>query len=493
MFKKLLFSLLFLGIFALEAKSIKPNILIFLVDDMGLMDTSVPFLTDKNGQPKKYPNNDYYKTPAMEKLAAQGIRFETFYANSVCSPSRISLMTGQSSARHKSTNFIHPHARNPGPKGWNWEGLNKKSTTLARSLQKAGYKTIHSGKAHWGPKGTEGADPLNLGFDVNIAGSEIGRPESYFGKNDFGKGSRHVIGLDKYHGSDTHLSDAITIEMCAAIDVAVKEGKPFFAHLAHYAVHGPFQPDPRFVDKYKDYNGKSVAAFASLVEGMDKSLNDMLDHLNKIKQAENTLVFFLGDNGSACPMKTKGVYHSSAPLHSKKGSSHEGGTRVPFIAAWAKPNKRNPLQKKFPIAQGVITSKYFATIEDIMPTILALTKTRAPSGHVFDGINFLPSLAAANKPTGRKHFLMHFPHKHFSSNFTSYREGQWKIIKNYDSGVVELYNLENDFTESKNLASSQPERAQALLKAMQSRLDKAGAQYSSKKPSKKSSKNKKQK
>ena len=103
-----------------------PNIVVFLVDDMGVMDSSVPFLTDAEGNPQRYPLNDFYRTPSMERLAKQGIRFNQFYAMSVCSPSRISIMTGQNAARHRTTNWIHPDKNNGGDQGppqWNWEGL----------------------------------------------------------------------------------------------------------------------------------------------------------------------------------------------------------------------------------------------------------------------------------------------------------------------------------------------------------------------------------
>ena len=122
----------FLGLLSLCAtlqSSDRPNIMIFLVDDMGVMDTSVPFLTDESGSPKRYPLNDYYRTPGMERLASQGIRFNQFYAMSVCSPTRISILTGQNAARHRSTNWINPSSDNAGtfgPKNWNWAGLEKR-------------------------------------------------------------------------------------------------------------------------------------------------------------------------------------------------------------------------------------------------------------------------------------------------------------------------------------------------------------------------------
>jgi arylsulfatase A-like enzyme len=181
-----------------------PNIIIFLVDDMGLMDTSVPFLIDPSGKPIKYELNDYYNTPNMELLAKQGIRFSNFYAHSVCSPTRTSILTGQNSARHRVTNWINSEYNNQtkfGPEDWNWKGLTKQSITLPRMLQQAGYKTIHVGKAHFGPFDSDGEDPLNLGFEVNIAGSSIGEPGSYLGEEDFGYSGgnikRAVPGLEK--------------------------------------------------------------------------------------------------------------------------------------------------------------------------------------------------------------------------------------------------------------------------------------------------------
>ena len=123
----------------------KPNIVVFLVDDMGLMDTSVPMLTDADGTPKRYPLNDWYRTPNMERLAERGIRFSNFYAHGVCSPTRTSIMTGQNAARHRTTNWINPEHNNRGtfgPPDWNWKGLTRDDITLPRLLQKEGYRTM---------------------------------------------------------------------------------------------------------------------------------------------------------------------------------------------------------------------------------------------------------------------------------------------------------------------------------------------------------------
>ena len=193
--------------------------MLFLVDHMGLMDTSVPFLVDANGNSKRYPLNDFYRTPAMERLAERGIRFTNFYAMSVCSPTRISIMTGQNAARHRATNWINPDKDNTGPSGppaWNWRGLKQGDTTLPGILRDYGYHTIHVGKAHFGPREFEGANPANLGFDINIAGASFGAPGSYYAEKNYGLGTRReensVPHLEKYNGSDTFLTEALTIE-----------------------------------------------------------------------------------------------------------------------------------------------------------------------------------------------------------------------------------------------------------------------------------------
>lgn len=267
---------------------------------MGLMDTSVPFVVDQAGNAVKQPLNEWYRTPNMERLANQGIRFSTFYAQSVSSPSRASIMTGQNAARHRTTNWINAESNNRtpyGPLDWNWKGLTRNDMIYPYLLQQAGYKTIHVGKAHFGCQKSEGEDPENLGFDVNIAGSAIGHPGSYHGENGYGwiKGqrARAVPGLEQYHRTNTFLSDALTLEAGKEMEKAVAEKRPFYLNMAHYAVHSPFETDERFIDHYKDPAKKQQArAFATLIEGMDKSLGDVLDKLEELGVAENTLIIF---------------------------------------------------------------------------------------------------------------------------------------------------------------------------------------------------------
>ena len=444
----------------------RPNILIFLVDDMGPMDTSVPFLSE-GGQPKTYPLNERYRTPAMEQLAKQGLRFERYYANSVCSPSRVSLITGQNAARHQTTQWINPYGRNMdphAPKDWNWQGVAEGSITLPGLLADAGYHTIHVGKAHWGPLDHPGADPVRIGFDRNVAGSAWGRPGSYYGTRNFtnAKQLRQPPHLNAYHGQDIHLTEALTNEMLKQLDIGHATGKPIFAHMAFYSVHSPFEADPKFLKNYpKDLPGR---AFAAMIEGMDHAVGRILAHLQTLGIAENTLVFFLGDNGSV---------HSSKPLRGIKAQRYEGGTRVPFIVSWAKPSD-NELQAQWQIPEGEHHTESFGTILDLMPTILNLTGTAAPQCYIMDGHDLRDVHAGETPQT----FLMHFPHQHRSAYFTTWHHGDWKLIYQYHwQPRLQLFNLADDPEERDDRTTQEPERLRSMFQEMTAALQETNAQF----------------
>ena len=474
-----------------------PNIVLFLVDDMGLMDTSVPTLTNEDGQPRRYPLNEWYRTPNMERLASMGIRFSNFYAHSVCSPSRISILNGQNAARHRTTDYIHAYENNRDmdtkgfplainqrvPPDWNWEGLTVEDVTLPALLKQAGYSTIHIGKGHFAPDQRPGADPRNLGFDVNIGGSAIGRPDSYYGERNYGKGTEVAVPhLDKYHGTDTFLTEALTLEAKAELDKALAEDKPFFLYMSHYAVHSPFDFDPRFADHYRDSDkNKPSQAYATLVEGMDKSLGDLMDHLEKQGIAENTLIFFLSDNGGDAPLAGSDDISSSAPLRGKKGSKWEGGVRVPFIAAWGKEDRSNPWQQKLPIPASSIREEV-GICYDLFPTILNFVGTTVPEDHPIDGQDLSRLLTGQSDPDRRAEFLNHYPHprRGISHFFTTWRQGNWKLRYDYFAEGADrygLYDLISDPSESNNLATEQRERLGTMMQGMVRELESVDAVY----------------
>jgi arylsulfatase A-like enzyme len=366
-------------------------------------------------------------------------------------------------------------------------GLKKNDVTLPSLLKQVGYKTIHVGKGHFAPDKHTGTDPLNLGFDVNVAGSCIGAPGSYYGNKGFGKDSkgahaRPVPGLDKYHGTDTFLTEALTLEAKAEVDKALEEEKPFFLYMSHYAVHSPFNSDPRFAADYRD-KGKPPAAqaYATLIEGMDKSLGDLMDHVQAKGVAENTLFIFLGDNGGDCPYGPLDDISACAPLRGRKGAKWEGGMRVPFIAAWGKPAANHRWQKELPIPTGSIRQEV-GVCYDVFPTIADFVEAPLPADHAVDGQNLTRLLTGRADPKHRDEFLNHYPHprRGISNFFTTWRDGNWKVIYHYlakGDDRYSLYDLASDPSESNNLAAGQPEKLRNMMQGMVRELASGGAVY----------------
>ncbi|MCA9248213.1 MAG: sulfatase-like hydrolase/transferase, partial [Planctomycetales bacterium] len=312
---------------------------------------------------------------------------------------------------------------------------------------------------------------------------------SYYGEKNYGnyakgRASHAVPHLKKYHGTDTFLTEALTIEAKARVDEAVEARQPFYLYMAHYAVHAPFNSDPRFAEHYQDSGKPGPAqAFATLIEGMDKSLGDLLDHIEQLGVAENTLVFFLGDNGSDAPLGHQHAVACAAPLRGKKGAHYEGGMRVPFIAAWAKPNADHPQQQKLPIAIGSIQSQS-ANVCDIFPTLLALAEVDAPADHPVDGAPLDALLAGQADDARPDSFLMHYPHSpHRSDYFTCYWKGDWKVIYHYfpskqsDGSHYQLYNLADDPFESTDLSAEHPDKLRSMMEGLIANLESHGAVY----------------
>ena len=247
-----------------------PNIVVIIADDLGWQDTALP-LTDR-----PTALNQRFRTPNLLRLAAEGVKFTDAYAAApLCTPTRVAELTGRMPAQTRVTHIAWLQDQDytvlyppPGPPvlispAWNLNGLSPQSgfartysgPVLPEILRRAGYRTIHVGKAHWAPPGTPGADPHAMGFDINIGGSGAGEPGSYLGQRNYQSPPRATVkmdvpGLEQYHGTDTFLTEALTIEANKAIDAAVTDNKPFFLHLAHFAVHTPIQADERFLSHY---------------------------------------------------------------------------------------------------------------------------------------------------------------------------------------------------------------------------------------------------
>jgi arylsulfatase A-like enzyme len=199
--------------------------------------------------------------------------------------------------------------------------------------------------------------------------------------------------------------------------------------------------------------------------------------------AENTIVFFLGDNGSDAPLGHQHEVACAAPLRGKKGAHYEGGMRVPFIAAWAKSNPKNEHQQRLPIPAGAIQSQQ-AAVYDLFPTILALADVPSPPGHVTDGLRLDKLLSGRRDSSRSETFLMHYPHSpHRSDYFTVYRDGSWKVIYHYfpseasEGSHYQLYNLKEDPFESKNLARSNPAELRRMMQRLINALQDQQAVY----------------
>ncbi|OGV69464.1 MAG: sulfatase [Lentisphaerae bacterium RIFOXYB12_FULL_65_16] len=466
-----------------------PNILVFLVDDMGWQDTSVPFHAQET------PLNRRYHTPAMARLASGGVKFTQAYCACVCSPSRVSLLTGLNAARHRVTNWTMHRDRATDakhavivPPEWNVNGISLDpatpravcAPTLPGLLRRVGYRTIHVGKAHFGAEDTPGADPLNLGFDVNVAGHAAGGPGSYLSEQGFSgvwrKADRYwdIPGLDKYHGTGTFLTEALTREALAEMDRAVRDQCPFFLYMSHYAVHVPFAPDPRFIQRYRDAGlDETEAQYAALIEGMDKSLGDLLDALDRHGIGDNTLVLFLSDNGGLSAHGRGGPPHThNAPLSSGKGSAHEGGIRVPMLVRW--PGVTAPAS----------VCDHYTTVEDILPTLLEVGGAAGrlavlPPG---DGRSLVPLLRRADAawPAARPLFW-HYPNIWGPTGpglgpFSAIRAGAWKLIDYHADRRFELFNVVEDISETTNRLSDSPATARALAEQLSDWFRQVGAQ-----------------
>lgn len=470
----------------------RPNILLFMVDDMGWQDTSVKFT------PQRTDNNCKYTTLHMERLAGSGMVFTQAYACAISSPSRCSMLTGVNAARHGVTNWtLHRDKAEDGlcdsivMPSWNYNGISRVpginntfvGPSFVQELKDNGYHTIHVGKAHFGAFDTPGEDPHHWGFEVNVAGTAAGGLATYLSEYNYGHdksgnklAANAIEDLEKYWGTGTFATEALTQEAIKALDKAKKYNQPWFLYMSHYAVHVPVDRDPRFFQKHLD-RGLSAkeAAYVSLIEGVDKSLGDLLDWVDENGCADNTIIIFMSDNGGlAASSEWRGgeLHTQNAPLRSGKGSLLEGGIREPMIVRW--PGRTSP---------GAVCGQY-VMIEDFYPSILDMAGIDSDKsghyGHTIDGISFVPLIDGTGDPSSDRALIWNYPHiwglagPGIDLN-CAIRKNQWKLIYNYVTQTKELYNIETDISESRDMAAELPDIVKALSDELGNRLRESGA------------------
>ena len=489
---------------ALAQQAQQPNIIMFLVDDMGWQETSVPFWREASDL------NRRYRTPNMERLARMGVKFTDAYSCAISSPSRCSLMTGMAAPRHRVTNWTSTTYGTKtdqagGPctmPDWNIngiqpEGVTKKkdlryttvATPLPQVLKNNGYYTIHCGKAHFATPGTTGADPLSFGFDVNIAGGTMGSPGSYLAQDNYGSGAHHVPGLDDYYAQGTFLTEALTLEAIKAMQVPIDEGKPFYLYMSQYAIHTPYNPDSRFTANYCDADGQGIMdAFlgerlsdsevnhAALIEGMDKSLGDLLDFLEGQSDdvKNNTIILFMADNGGqgVSPRQGRLNRDQNYPARGGKGCSYEGGVHEPMMVYWPG------------VTEGGTTCSNRVMIEDFYPSIIEMAGvTDYQTVQTVDGVSFVDLIKDPTLERDRT-VVWNYPNRWGESQDTSEGYGAYAAIMKGDYHMIyfwetqerRLYNIREDIGEKNNLATLMPELTMEMAHELTEKLKEMDAQ-----------------
>lgn len=424
------------------ARARPPNVIIVLVDDLGWRDLGCQ-------------GSQFYETPNLDRLAREGMRFTQAYsACTVCSPTRASLLTGKYPARLHLTDWIAGHVR---PKAKlkvpEWQKhLPLAERTLAEALKDAGYATASIGKWHLG--GSE-FYPDRQGFDVNIGGTDRGQPPSYF--------SPYGIPTLADGPKGEFLSDRLTDEALKFIER--NRAAPFFIYLPHYAVHTPLMGKPEVVAKYQRQadaqNPQHNPTYAALVESVDDSVGRIRQKLVDLKLADQTVFVFTSDNGGLVLREIT----SNRPLRAGKGSSYEGGVRVPLLVQW--PGVTQPGSV---CDIPVITPDYY-------PTLLEITGVKPEPGQGLDGESIVPLLKQSGA-LRREAIYWHYPHYHAggATPYSAIREGDWKLIEFFEDDRVELFNLRDDLAEQAELAGRELEKARALRQKLHAWRQQVGAQ-----------------
>jgi arylsulfatase A-like enzyme len=483
-----------------DSSSRKPNVILFLVDDMGWMDCGAY-------------GSRYYKTPHIDAFAKQSMRFTDAYSMPLCSPTRASILSGQYSSRHGITSAdghkkpmkatlqaqAAPNAPLLMPESGTY--LDPAQYTLAEALRDAGYRTAHIGKWHLGL--TEPHWPEAQGFDVAFhCHPDPGPPGGYFSPYDVlppgserpkDKNAKYVLGNITDGPAGEYIVDRQAAEAEKFIEAS--KDRPFFLNLWCYGVHGPWGHKQDYTAEFAQTNDprgvQGNPIMASMLRSVDECFGRILTKLDALGLAENTIVIFTSDNGGNdhtnsgedAKMQKRTADDpflkdwrkwagdkpptSNAPLRSGKGKLYEGGTRVPLMVRW--PGK---------IARDTIRDAVVGCI-DIYPTVLDLAGIPLPNQQKFDGVSYAPVLRGKGS-LNRDAYFIWFPHL---IPGVSVRQGDWKLIRRFTErpadyeGVHELYHLKEDLGETRNLAAQMPEKVNALNALIDAFVQNTGALY----------------
>jgi arylsulfatase A-like enzyme len=479
----------------------KPNVVLFLVDDMGWRDCGVYGST-------------YYETPNIDRFAKQAMRFTNAYAQPLCSPTRGSLLTGQYSARHGITTASGHQP--PQPEGHNFlpdtapatqpmllpdskNYLDPSQVTLAETLKAAGYRTAHIGKWHLGL--TRPHWPEQQGFDVAFhCHPDPGPPGNYFSPYGVAQEGeprgQSRVGTITDGPKGEYIVDRQAEE--AVKFIRESKDKPFFLNLWCYGVHGPWGHKEEYTKAFaakKDPSGhQGNPIMASMLKSVDECFGRIIDELDKQGVAQNTIVIFNSDNGGNThsnaaddpklarakrAAKTKDDFLAgwrkwaggqgptmNTPLRDGKGTLYEGGTRVPLMWSW--PTKIESGSKSDAIVGHI----------DLYPTLLDLVGLKKPKEQRFDGISYAKLLKSEGN-IDRNAFFNYHPHagKHRAGGVWV-RSGDWKLLRWFGNpNTHELYNLREDLSEANDLSEKMPEKLRELSALIDGFLKDTGALY----------------
>ncbi len=434
-----------------SSRTTKPNIIFIMADDLGYTDVACF-------------GSKYYETPNIDRLSTQGVKLLAHHHCQNCTPTRAALMSGQYGARTGVYTVggidRFDWSKRPLRPVDNVTELPLDRDIIARQLKRAGYATGMFGKWHIGQQGEY--QPSKRGFDEAIV---------TMGKHfDFETTPKVKVPEGQY------LADFLTDKAVDFIERHQQE--PFFLYLPHFGVHSPHDAKPDLVEKFKKkspVDGHNNPTYAAMIYSVDESVGRVMKKLDELKLADNTVLIFTSDNGGVGGYVREGIKKDgsdvtdNAPLRSGKGSLYEGGTRVPFIVRW-------PGQTKPGTACDVPTIHV-----DIYPTLLEIAGAPKPQ-QTLDGESLVPLFRDVKSKLTRDAIYQHFP-GYLGAGADSWRTtpvsliqvGDWKLMEFLEDGRLELYNVREDVSESKNMAKSKPELAKELQKRLVAWREATGA------------------